>query len=603
MKQRLLTALALALLAIPAASPFFLPDVPRTNDLSPHLFRAFFFDRAQEWSGWWPRWSPELVFGHGYPVFNFFPSLFHWATSLLHDLGLPLLTAYRVNTFLHFWVAAMGSYLLGRVVFRSQAAGWAAALVYTYSPYLLYDAHVRGSAPETQALALLPWLVLALWQASDEWPVAGGRWPFALNWQPATGNRPPFFWVLATAVLFALAFLSHPIIYQILIPIGLWLLLRAWFARKDGRFWQTLIGPIIGIGLGGLLVAFFWLPAFAEVGFVQADRSISQGYGYHSNFLSLADMLRLPRTPADPALVNPPVVRALPLVGLLWAAILLPLRWRKLARPEREVAITWTAVLLLCVWLITPSSQFVWDNFPLLRLTFYPWRLLSMASLATAVLTGLTMVNGQWSMVNGQRGASRWPLTIGNWQLTIDNSLLFLLTLLTITASIPWLYPPRQPMAEEVDLALALADELPPYLIGTTTLGEFLPRWVAELPPQEPAKSDLIAQNNPDRLQPTDGLTWTRLSENPVAARYAVVAERPLTLTYGQFYFPGWRAWLNDAPLPIIPSEPHGLITVHIPAGPGELSFALRNTPAQNHRLADQRIGSGRPRLSRNAEC
>jgi uncharacterized membrane protein len=167
MKQRLLTALALALLAIPAASPFFLPDVPRTNDLSAHLVRTFFFGRAQDWAGWWPRWSPDLVFGHGYPVFNFFPSLFHWATHLLHELGLPLLTAYRVNTFLHFWVAAMGSYLLGRVVFRSPAAGWAAALVYTYSPYLLYDAHVRGSAPETQALALLPWLVLALWQSGE----------------------------------------------------------------------------------------------------------------------------------------------------------------------------------------------------------------------------------------------------------------------------------------------------------------------------------------------------------------------------------------------------------------------------------------------------
>ena len=570
MKQRLLTALALALLAIPAASPFFLPDVPRTNDLSAHLVRTFFFGRAQEWAGWWPRWSPDLVFGHGYPVFNFFPSLFHWATHLLHELGLPLLTAYRVNTFLHFWVAALGSYLLGRVVFRSPAAGWAAALVYTYSPYLLYDAHVRGSAPETQALALLPWLVLALWQAGEKLTI--------VNCQLSIVNCRLAFWILATAVLFALAFLSHPIIYQILIPVGLWLLLRAWFARKDGRFWQTLIGPVLGIGLGGLLVAFFWLPAFAEVGFVQADRSISQGYAYQSNFLSLADMLRLPRLPADPALVNPPVVRALPLVGLLWAAILLPLRWRKLARPEREVAITWTAVLLLCVWLITPSSQFVWDHFPLLRLTFYPWRLLSMASLATAVLAGLSMVNGQWSMVNGQRP----PLTIGNWQLTIDNSLLFLLTLLTITASAPWLYPPRQPMAETVDLELALAEELPPYLIGTTTLGEFLPQWVDELPPQEPAKSDLIAQNNPDRLEPSDGLTWTRLSENPVAARYEVVAERPLTLTYRQFYFPGWHAWLNDAPLPITPSDPHGLISVTIPAGQGELSFALRNTPAQN---------------------
>ncbi len=577
MKQRLLTLLALALLAIPAASPFFLPGVPRTNDLSAHLFRTFFFDRAAAWGGWWPRWSPDLVYSFGYPVFNFFPSLFHAVTSTLSDVGLPLLTAYRVVTYLHFFGAAVGSYLLGRVALRSRAAGWALALVYTYSPYLLYDAHVRGSAPETQALALLPWLVLAIWKSADFGfrisDFGFRKRAFVDNWQLAIG-----YWPLATAVLFAATFLSHPVVYQILIPIGLWLLLKAWFARRDGRFWASLVGPVVGIGLGGLLVAFYWLPAFAEVGFVQADRSISQGYAYQSNFLSLADMLRWPHIPADPALVNPPVVRALPVVGLLWAALILAWRWRKMARPPREIVVTWTAVLLLCVWLITPSSQFVWDNFPLLRLTFYPWRLLSMASLATAILAGVAtgeIVNCQWSTVNGQR------LTIGNWRLTIDNFFLFLLTILIITASIPWLYPPRQPMPERVDLPLALSEELPPLLIGTTTLGEFLPQWVAELPPQEPAQSALIAQDNPDRLQPADGLTWTQQNENPVDVVYDITATRPLTITYGQFYFPGWRAWLDGAPLPITPSAPHGLITVAVPAGDHELHFAFGTTPAR----------------------
>jgi hypothetical protein len=576
MKNRVLTFLALALLAIPAASPFFLPDVPRTNDLSPHLFRAFFFDRAAEWGGWWPRWSPDLIYSYGYPVFNFFPSLFHAITSTLSDFGLPLLTAYRVMTYLHFLVAAVGSYLLGRVALRSWAAGWAVALVYTYSPYLLYDAHVRGSAPETQALALLPWLVLAIWKSGEgKFRISDfgfQRRASVGNWQLATDHWQ-LFWPLATAVLFAATFISHPVVYQILIPMGLWLLLRAWFARKDGRFWASLVGPVVGIGLGGLLVAFYWLPAFVEVGFVQAERSISQGYAHQSNFLSLADMLRWPHLPADPALVNPPVVRALPLVGLP-GRLILASRWQKMARPRREIVVTWTAVLLLCVWLITPASLFVWDNFPLLRLTFYPWRLLSMASLATAILAGVAtgeIVNCELRIVNGER-------LIVNRQSLIVN---FFLTVLIIAASIPWLYPPRQAMPERVDLPLALREELPPLFIGTTTLGEFLPQWVAELPPQEPAQSALIAQNNPDRLQPAAGLTWTRQNENPVNAVYAVTATRPLTVTYGQFYFPGWRAWLDGDPRPITPSAPHGLITIPVPEGDHELRFAFGRTPAR----------------------
>ena len=560
MKQRILTFLALALLAVPAASPFFLPGVPRTNDLTAHLFRTFFFGRTMAWGGWWPRWSPDQVYGFGYPVFNFFPSLFHLTTHFLHQLGLLLLTAYRANTYAHFLLAAVGSYLLGRTVGKSRAAGWAAALVYTYSPYLLYDAHVRGSGPETQALALLPLLILALWR-SGEWGVGSEEWE---TWRGSlVSNLQSPWWVLATAVLFAVSFLSHPIVYQILLPIGLWLLVKAWFARRDGRFWSSLVGPLLGIGLGGLLVAFYWLPAFAEVRFVQADRSISQGYAYQSNFLSLADMLRWPTMPADPALVNPPVVRALPVVGLVWAGLLLALSWRRMARKERETAAAWTAVLLLCVWLITPGSVFVWDNFPLLRLTFYPWRLLSMASLATAVLAALALKE----IVNGQ--AKR------------EQFLAFLLTVLVLTASIPWLYPPRHDLPESIDLALALDDELPPSLIGTTTLGEFLPQAVAELPPQQPAKDTLIAENNPDRLQPMDGLTWTRQQDNPLAARYLIQAARPLTVTYGQFAFPGWRAAVDGQLVPIVPSVPYGLMTAVVPQGAHELAFTFGATPVR----------------------
>ncbi|MBE2223781.1 MAG: hypothetical protein IAF02_19735, partial [Anaerolineae bacterium] len=91
MKGKLLTLLALALLVIPAASPYFLPGIPRTNDLPPHLMRIFFWGEAASYAGLWPRWSPDLVYGYGYPVFNFFPSLFHAAAQMFYQIGLPLL--------------------------------------------------------------------------------------------------------------------------------------------------------------------------------------------------------------------------------------------------------------------------------------------------------------------------------------------------------------------------------------------------------------------------------------------------------------------------------------------------------------------------------
>ncbi len=115
-------------------------------------------------------------------------------------------------------------------------AGWGTAVVYVYSPYLLYDAIVLGSGPETQALALLPLLILAIWKSSEQilqrrdagaqrswW--ADIRQSFILNLKSPK-------WVVLTAVLFTATLLSHPIAYQLLIPIGVWLLIKAGFGAK-----------------------------------------------------------------------------------------------------------------------------------------------------------------------------------------------------------------------------------------------------------------------------------------------------------------------------------------------------------------------------------
>lgn len=560
-------------LIIPAASPYFLPGIPRTNDLTPHLMRTFFFGEAASYSGLWPRWSAELVYGHGYPVFNFFPSLFHAFTQLFHQLGLPLLTAYRVVVYLHFLIAAIGSYLLGKQIFQSRLAGWGAAVVYVYSPYLLYDAIVRGSGPETQALALLPFLILAIWQASDltvnrEQKASSPQPPApnfqSLIWQSIRANLQAPKWIVLTAVFFALTFLSHPIAYLLLIPIGVWLLLKAGFAWQNGRFWHTLIGPAIGIGLGGFLVTFFWLPAFLEVQFTRADLSISQGYAYQENFLTLLNMISWPKMPADPALINPPVVRAIPLIGLLWAFVIIGWQWRHTTRNQREIVIAWAVVLLLSMWLITSSSQFVWDNFPLLRLIFYPWRLLSMTSVATAVLVAVSM-----QILVTQ-------LKIANKKFAFG--LVFVLTAIILISAMPWLFPPRQSMPEQIDTAKALSEEFPPFFIGTTTLGEFLPVQVSELPAVLSNDAELRAEQNPDRLQAIAGAHWTRLNESPIDAQYQISLDTAQELTYQQFYFPGWQVTLNGEAIPITPSKPDGLITFTLPAGEHQLQIKFGNS-------------------------
>jgi hypothetical protein len=521
----------LSLAVLPAALPYFGPGLPRTNDVFPHLYRVVALDRLVQAGSLWPRWSPDMVHGYGYPVFNFFPSLSHWIVELFHLIGVPVTMAYRLTVLFQAWVAAWGMFFFGRTVLNA-AAGWVAALAYVYSPYLLYDSIVRGGLPEAQALALFPWLLLALGHATQ-----GRKWGVA-----------------AAAFTSCAMLLSHPIVYPIFLFVGVWLLRQAW--RQN---WRVFLGPTIGLGLGVLLSAFFLLPALAELPATRALVSADQDYSYQGNFLSLSQLLTFPHLPADPALINPPVVRAIPLFVLLWVAFRLVVRWRTLPRSRRQQVIDWAILCVLSIWLITPSSRFVWETVPLLPQILYPWRFLGLASLAAALLLAFAFTT------DAQAG---WPI----------KPMLALLSLVILLNAIPWLYPPREPIAEDPGLADLVAFEAPPLFIGTTTLGEFLPRWVEELPDTAELRQQLLTQDDPDRLSPAPELTVLHRSGLTTDATYALQIGQPLTITYRQFYFPGWTATLDGQPLTVQPSRPHGLLQMSLPAGEHSLHIFFGST-------------------------
>lgn len=531
----LLTFLALGLLTLPAASPYLPPGVPRTNDLFPHLHRAIALNQAISWAGWWPRWSPELVHGYGYPVFNFFPSLSHLLLLLIVQMGFSFTTAYRLLVLVHAWLTALSSYALGRTIGRGRPAGWLTALAYTYSPYLLYDFHVRGSFPEQQALALLPLFLLGLWHLTrPQQPLSFTLWH-------------PF-----TALLLALLIVSHhAFTIQICVGVGLWLL---WWFGTEKRPWKQAFFVGVALVWGALLASFFTFPAVLEIVHTRAELSISQGYTYHHNFLSFTDLLRTPLLPADPGRINPPVVRPAPVMAFVMALVLAGWQWRSWSAAHQKNWLGILGVTLLVLWLSSSTSQWVWDVAPLLHYTLYPWRQLGLASLFIAILVAAAVPRQpHWLLMGG-------------------------LTFLLFIPAVPWLYPPREPIAENLALNDVTRAEIPPLFIGTTTLGEFLPQWVEQLPDSTNLQQQLLAGENPDRLLVPAGVKAHRLSDNPLAAAYELTLTEPVTLTYQQFYFPGWQATLNGQPLPLTPSQPHGLIELALPAGQHTLHLTFGST-------------------------
>lgn len=550
----------LAVLALPALWPFLHEGLPRSNDHLTHVYRAVQLAELLRAGQLLPRWAPDLVFGYGYPVFNYFPYSAHYAVALLILPGLSALTAYKIICALALLGSAWSAYVFGRELF-GEAAGLVTGVAYLYSPYLLYDAHIRGSVPESLALALLPLALLHLRRAAHGQPRSAVWAGLAL-----AGCILAHHGVTLQAMPFVLAYG----LFEVWQPRG-----RREAGRRKGISSFLLLTASFLLAL--LLSAFFWLPAVLESPYVQIERgTLNGGMLYSNNFLSLGELFAWPRLPVDPDLLNPPVVRPLPLAALVLALLSLTYWWGRgtgaggsAEHAPRFTLLCFALAASLAALLIHPISRPLWDTLPLLRLTLFPWRLLGPISLFVAVVAGALFAE---RMADGrpQTAASHRPR---NTQHTRCFTLAAVTGVLVI-AGLPFASPPFEPVPARPTPGDMAAFEIPPDFIGTTTVGEYLPRAVQQLPGDVSARRDLTQRTR--FAAPGAQVTHTPLS--PTHDAFTVRTEAPATFTYHQFYFPGWRATLNGQPVEPRVTAPEGLMALDLPTGAHTLTFELGDT-------------------------
>ncbi len=528
----------LAVLALPALWPFLHEGLPRSNDHLTHVYRAVQLAELLRAGQLLPRWAPDLVFGYGYPIFNYFPYLSHSAVALAILAGVSALTAYKLICALALVGSAWNAYALGRELFDESSAGLVTGVAYLYSPYLLYDAHIRGSAPESLALALLPLALLHLRRA-------------------AHGQLRSMVW--AGLALGACLFAHHGVTLQAMPFVMAYGVFCAWQFSKQAAASRTKIASLVLVPsafvLAFFLTAFFWLPALLEAPFVQTERgTLNGGMLYTNNFLSLGELIAWPRLPVDPDLLNPPVVRPLPLAALLIAGLALS---RATSHSLRPTLLFFTFAAALAVLLLHPISRPLWDNLPLLRLTLFPWRLLGPIALFVAVLAG-ALFSRPPTAVSRPPSAVMVSIVIG----------------VLVIAGLPFASPPFEPVPPYPTVADMAAFEIPPDFIGTTTVGEYLPRAVQQLP------ADASARRDPSRRPryAAPGATVTHRPLSPTRDSFTIAAETAITFTYNQFYFPGWQATLDSQPIALRITRPEGLMALDLPAGTHTLTFELADT-------------------------
>lgn len=318
------------------------------------------------------RWSKNLGFGNGFPIYNYYGVFPYYIGGLI-----SFVTGYILSAKILFFVAVFGAavsmWLLTRELFDKYSAVVATSL-YVYAPYRALDIYVRGALAEAWSIALLPLVMYGFLKLSKE---SSQRW-----------------FLLATFSLLGLL-TSHNIMTIFFGPILVMWLIWCGVVYKAG------IGRIcLSFGLGVLLSSFFLLPAFLEKGLIQNESLTRFDLDFRVHFVTITQLF-FSRFWGYGASVEGPWDGLSFQVGwpLWWmipmAVVLLVIRFFKkdFQRNMKIVVLLLVLIVIfsLSVFMTHNKSAFIWEEISLLHFAQFPWRFLAV-SIFSASLIGAGFV-------------------------------------------------------------------------------------------------------------------------------------------------------------------------------------------------------------------
>jgi hypothetical protein len=548
-------AIILVLAAL-AAWPFLTrPGLPRETDAELHVFRAAQIGEALRGSMVYVRWAPDLWLGYGYPIFNYYSPLTYYLANLITLLGLDMVTAVKAVFIIGLLSAVAGMYVFVRENW-GERAGIVAAAAYVFSPYVLFiDPHMRGDLAEFFALALFPWLLWAFQMSNVKCRES--------NFRRATSDLRPLVGVALWAALILTHALMALIFSALLVAWLVWQLLLLKPSLSNLSFLISHLAFVLGLS------ALYWLPFVLERNAVHLSVVGPGQFDFHNHFVAWRDLFA-----ASPALdlgaTIPQYIRNLGLAQWLLALLAIPVIIRFRREPQARLLMFFIPSSLFLVFMMLSPSALVWENVPLMPFIQFPWRFLGPVTATLAVCVG---VGSQSSFLIPHFSPSKW----------IGQAITAAVLLAILILALPTMYPP--PWSADFGPTTprgVIQVELNGRWLGTTSTGDFIPSTVKSHPP---ANADLIASYDRGAVDKFDhtslpsGASAAVVEHSPTRDHFTVTSPQPFVAHILTFDFPGWRATVDDQPVPIMPSDPYGFITFPVPAGMHDVRVVFGSTP------------------------
>lgn len=474
------------------------------------------------------RWSVDLGYGFGYPMFNFYPPFPFYLGQVFRSVGVAYIDVVKTLVVLNFVVSGLAMYLLAQKLW-GRWGGLISAVMFVYAPYHSVDIYARGAMNEAWAITFFPAVFWAILKLIEE-----NKWKY----------------VLLTTFFTSLVMLSH----------NLMLMLFAPFAAIWGIFWvvrfkrililpKLLVSAVWAFGLA----AFFTLPVMFEQKYAHVETLIIGYFNYLAHFATVDQLFFSRFWGYGDSRFGPVDDMSFQVGHLHWILSLVAILIAYLIARRKQ----WLALAILLIFVITlfytflahEKSSFIWSAFPPIQFLQFPWRTLSISIFGTSILAGSIVFLFDWKYLQKLK-----PFAIA---ATVVGALFLYKDYFHWKDHWPWVSDPYK-----------MSGEL--WRLQTTAgIFDYLPKW-APLPPPDPPNGDAeIIEGKGD---------VKKLFKNSVKQEYSVKVDENAVFQINTFYFPGFRYFVNDREVAVDPTKDKLLGRPRIDLAPGEHKVVAKLT-------------------------
>lgn len=482
------------------------------------------------------RWIPDMGYGFGFPLFNFYPPLPYLVGEIFRLVGFSFVDTVKLVTALSFFVSGIAMYLLAKEFF-GRAGGVVSAIFYIWAPYHAVDIYVRGAMNEAWALV---WFPLILWTG------------YRLIKEKNNISK----WIIALAISWTGLFMSHNLMVLIFTPVFAgWVLLFLWREKAWTKISQLFTSGLLAFCLS----AFFTLPAILEQKYVHVETLVAGYFEYIAHFVSIGQLLISRFWGYGPSVWGlddrmPFQIGHIHWILSLVLVLLLVYRYFKTRKIDNWLLIIGYFVLVgwFAAFMTHVRSTPIWQAIPVLKFVQFPWRFLTLTTFSFSFIAG---------------GIVLFLKPFGRLGMIIPSFLIILLVIINWNYFLPE-HGKMGPLTDQEKFSGAAWD-----LQQTAGIFDYLPVNARENP-RGPQKYLAEVQEGNGKIEnPKAGTNWATFTANIKSVKAVVII--------GIYEFPKWKVFMDGKEIKeYVPQEEKwGRMWIEIPKGEHQVSVRLENTP------------------------